>query len=447
MFPSALLLNNIGSCQASMNVCRAEAVSTSCSGPLDAAGAEISGDLGWLNTSFPGTKNSDVDSSEGIFLSDLSDKDNGRPPTRSSPTVSTVARAQHGSDTNDDACAEADQRAWFAYASALISAPSVQGRLHALLVRNSQDDCIMLQKQLKHGSNEDRVAVLSAMAPLAVPLATDMYGHYLVQRALRYEITFAQHLRGSVVPLALSEAGADVLIHVLESSDESQQRAVVDELLSSQLDETLLSKTALRVWQKVLAIRWTETSVPVRIRISVCATFRGRWAESISDETGSVLGQHLFDAAIVGDGDTCIAEVAARIRECACSSAGVAFVVYLMEHAGPATRDALSTKLLEHATPISLSPNGAKAVQCALRTCGEAFHEAYTTALCTSLHTRATSPARPLLVELAAAQHGLPILTLVRCESTYKVNAAADWGQCDTACCYCRHDTQAQHIS
>ena len=93
------------------------------------------------------------------------------------------------------------------------------------------------------------------------------------------------------------------------------------------------------------------------------------------------------------------------------------------EYGSPAIRECIAQRLISSAATVSLSSYGSKAVQCAQRHCGEVFQNKYADVLCrvTASHhetVRPKGPSRPLIIEVAAAQHGLPILTQLLTSTT-----------------------------
>ena len=294
--------------------------------------------------------------------------------------------------------------------------------LRDILVHHSQDASVRLQLQLKRGSTERREIILDAMKPLMVPLATDQYGQYLVQRALSIQKEMSQYLCGAIVPLTLSPCGVHVIMRVLDGP-EIWQNAVTKELLRDSLKTTLTTQHSMCVWQKIFNVRWSNTGMRSEIRDRIHDALRGQWADIANTETGSVLFQHLLANMMLSETDDAIEEVFQRFHECICHPWGVWVIQHLIEYGSPAIRECIAQRLISSAATVSLSSYGSKAVQCAQRHCGEVFQNKYADVLCrvTASHhetVRPKGPSRPLIIEVAAAQHGLPILTQLLTSTT-----------------------------
>lgn len=287
--------------------------------------------------------------------------------------------------------------------------------LRDILVSHSQDASVQLQLELKHASSERRELILCAMKPLMVPLATHEYGHFLVKRALGMRIEMAQHLHGSFVPLVLSPYGVHVVMRVLEGT-EIWQRAIAKELIHDSLKTTLTTQHSLCVWQKLFSVQWSDPGMQPEIRTCIHDALRGQWLSIANTETGSMLLQHLMKNMILRESDNGVQELLQHFVECVCHPSGVWVVQHMIEHGTSAMREYIAQRLLRSASAVSLSSYGSKAVQCAQRHCSESFQNQYADVLCRNAAShdgtsRSTGSYRPLLIDVAAAQHGLPILT------------------------------------
>lgn len=294
--------------------------------------------------------------------------------------------------------------------------------LRDILMHHNQDASVSLQLQLKRGTTERRELILNAMKPLMVPLATDQYGHYLVQRALSIRMEMSQYLCGAFVPLTLSPCGVHVIMRVLDGP-EIWQNVLTKELLQDSLKTTLTTQHSLCVWQKIFNVRWSNAGMRSEIRTRIHDALRGQWADVANTETGSVMFQYLLESMILCETDDGIQEVFQRFHECICHPWGVWVIQHLIEHGSPAIRECIAQRLISSAATVSLSSYGSKAVQCAQRHCGEVFQNQYADVLCqvtASNHetARPSGPCRPLIIEVAAAQHGLPILTQLLTSTT-----------------------------
>lgn len=294
--------------------------------------------------------------------------------------------------------------------------------LRDILVHHNQDASVRLQLQLKRSTTERCELILNAMKPLMVPLATDQYGHYLVQRALSIRKEMSQYLCGAFVPLTLSPCGVHVIMRVLDGP-EIWQDAVTKELLQDSLTTTLTTQHSMCVWHKIFNVRWSNAGMRSEIRARIHDALRGQWTDIAKTETGGVLFQYLLESMMLSEMDDGIQEIFQHFHECICHPWGVWVIQHLIEHGSPAIRECIAQRLICSAATVSLSPYGSKAVQCAQRHCGEVFQNQYADVLCrvtASQHekTRPSGPCRPLVIEVAAAQHGLPILTQLLTSTT-----------------------------
>ncbi|WFC96519.1 hypothetical protein MBRA1_003180 [Malassezia brasiliensis] len=278
-----------------------------------------------------------------------------------------------------------------------------------LLVQHSGAACVALQHCLKDDARAPEV--VSAVRRRLIPLASDTYGRFVVHRALGREPDLAWQLQGSFAILALSPHGALVVQRVLEVAKDARF-AVVHELLQTPLAQTLLHPCAAPVWQTVWALPW-DTEVRAHIAVAVHAHLQSRWLAVATDEVGSVLVQDLLRNGFVSASSACVAELLDHFVECVCDQYGVWVIQHLAEHGGRDMQDRIAQLLLRHAATVCLSPFGAKAVQVILRVSDASVSVALAERLCTPVGPGAAPSARPLLVDVALTQQGLPILAQV----------------------------------
>lgn len=279
-----------------------------------------------------------------------------------------------------------------------------------VLVQHSGAACIALQHCLKDDARAPEV--VPAVRRRLIPLATDAYGRFVVHRALGREPALAWQLQGSFAILALSPHGALVVQRVLEVAADVRF-AVLHELLQTPLAQTLLCSCAAPVWQTVWALPW-DAEVRAHIAAALHAHLQSRWLAVATDEVGSVLVQDLLRSGLVGASSACVAELLAHFVECVCNQYGVWVIQHLAEHGGRDVQDHVAQLLLRHAATVCLSPFGAKAVQVILRVSDASVSVALAERLCAPAGPASAPGARPLLVDVALTQQGLPILAQVR---------------------------------
>lgn len=150
------------------------------------------------------------------------------------------------------------------------------------------------------------------------------------------------------------------------------------------------------------------------IAAALHAHLQSRWLAVATDEVGSVLVQDLLRSGLVGASSACVAELLAHFVECVCNQYGVWVIQHLAEHGGRDVQDHVAQLLLRHAATVCLSPFGAKAVQVILRVSDASVSVALAERLCAPAGPASAPGARPLLVDVALTQQGLPILAQVR---------------------------------
>lgn len=292
------------------------------------------------------------------------------------------------------------------------SAPQQQSQEGSIC--SSVDACIELQKIVKQGPPAQVQAVFQLATSHLPALSMDSVGHYLVLRLLAHVPTLANHLLGHVSTLALSIHGVHVVEHLL-NRDENTQRSVVMRLLYGPLKDLLNASHCLPLWRKVLSLSWCGSRPPLRQRI--LGALHGQWLSVINSEHGSALVNVLLSTKTLHESDDGIQALFSQFQECVCHPWGVWTAQYLLEHGSEELQSNISARLLRGITIYALSAYGSKALQCAQRCCPNEFQSKLASAL---LHHSAPArpgarpvTQRPLLVDMAAAQHGLPVITQV----------------------------------
>jgi len=305
---------------------------------------------------------------------------------------------------------------------------TIQTKLRALLGSDRPELSAELQRILKHGTHTLRRSLLEHMQPILVPLAQDHLGHFVVLRALRMEPSLGQQLCSHTATLIRNPYGAHIVQHMLDQGTALREHAVAD-LLACDLGQVLLDPEALPVWRQVFSTAWTDPSIRPRLQRAVNEALRDKWVATANTEGGSALCQSLVEHHLLGEHDNGMQELLEHLLEIACHQWGVWVVQHMLEHGTATLRAAIAHRLLQAASVVSLSSYGGKAIQSALHRCGEAFQRAYAERLCQlsgPLRQPRTGNAalRPLLIDLAVAQHGLPIIAEVRCA----IHTALDHG-------------------
>lgn len=301
--------------------------------------------------------------------------------------------------------------------AALPDQVNIEAKLRALIGSDGPELSAELQRFLKHGSPALRSSLLEHMQTLLIPLAQDRFGHFLVMRALRLAPSLGTHLRGFSSTMIRHPYGAQVVLCMLGQETGLHDQVLTD-LLACHLREVLLLPEALPIWRKVFSTPWDDPCLLRRLRDAVNDALQGQWVATANSEDGSALCQSLVEHHWLRDHDSGVQELLEHFLDIACHQWGVWVIQHMLEHGTPIMRAAIAHLLLQTASIVSLSSYGSKAIQSALHWCGAPFQQPYAERLCQlsgpvrASRTSGTVP-RPLLIDLAAAQHGLPIITEV----------------------------------
>lgn len=287
--------------------------------------------------------------------------------------------------------------------------PPSQELVHQVIVQQSREACIELQKRLKKA--EKRNEVLKALYMLPIPLALDPLGCFVVERALGVDPKLAWKLQGSFAMLTISPHGEMVVQKALEG-EESLRRTVLKEILQTNLEQALFSSSALPIWRRIWALPW-DGEISAHLSAAIEAVFRKKWAKIAMQQSGGILIQDLIRAKLVGENSECIEELLENFLECVTHHHGVWVIQTLAEHGCESVRCRLAKHLLAHVADVCLSTYGAKVFQTIVRCTEPQIAIELADCLCRqSVHKHATF--RPLLVDLALTQQGLPIVAQVR---------------------------------
>ncbi|SPO39640.1 uncharacterized protein PSFLO_05121 [Pseudozyma flocculosa] len=275
-----------------------------------------------------------------------------------------------------------------------------------------QEASIVLQQQLKSGTADAKRSVVGLVKSCILALSHDRHGNFLVQRALGVDADLAWSLKGHFVELAMSQFGCHVVQRVLDG-EERVKMAVVEELLSSRLEESLTSRHSVHVWQKVLEIDWTHASFRSTIFAVMNRQMKGKWAKTARQETGSIICQNIFESADADEKSDCLQEVLAEAEECASNQWGVWVVQHIIEHGSDPEKKAALEGLLRSAVKLTLSQYGQKAIMSGLKSGDRTFVDKYVETLCEThpSGSSGTGSRRSALVDVALAPQGLQIVT------------------------------------
>ncbi|PWN34673.1 ARM repeat-containing protein [Meira miltonrushii] len=297
------------------------------------------------------------------------------------------------------------------------------------LTQDGQEASIKLQQKLKSQDAAQREAAMDAITPHLHQLAYCRHGNFLAQRAISLNRSLGWTFADTFVKLSLSQYGCHVVQKLLDLGSEDVRELIANELLNEKLEETIASRHAIHIWQKVLDTQWQEAGMRSKIVNTLNEVLRGKWADIALSETGSLICQNLFESGSDAETEECMLEVVDRVCECAMGQWGVWVVQYIIEHAGGEVKKKALDQMLSEATRLSMSQHGQKAIMTAIRARNPSFLAAYIDILCENevacpcpeenvSSTHNASSRRSVLVDVATCTHGDQIVTQLLTSST-----------------------------
>lgn len=297
------------------------------------------------------------------------------------------------------------------------------------LTPDGQEASIRLQQKLKSQDPTQREVAMVAIAPHLHQLAYCRHGNFLVQRAISLDLSLGWTFAETFVKLSLSQYGCHVVQKLLDLGSEDVREMIANELLTEKLEETIASRHAIHIWQKVLDTQWNEAKVRIKIIDTLNSTLRGKWADVAMSETGSLICQNLFESGTASETEECMLEVVERVCECATGQWGVWVVQYIIEHASGEVKKKALSQMLPEAPRLSMSQHGQKAIMTAIRARNPSFLKAYIDVLCeyevtypspeeSNVCNHNSPNRRSILVDVATCTHGDQIVTQLLTSAT-----------------------------
>lgn len=137
------------------------------------------------------------------------------------------------------------------------------------------------------------------------------------------------------------------------------RRKVTEELLRSQLDQTMTSRNSIHVWQQILETEWTDSNFRKHMFSTINEQLKGKWTFVATQETGSIICQNIFESAKdKAEKQECMQEVLANLEECAPNQWGIWVVQHVIEHGDDQERATAFDGLLKSAITLTLSSYG-----------------------------------------------------------------------------------------
>ncbi|KAG5355016.1 Meiotic coiled-coil protein 2 [Yarrowia sp. B02] len=205
---------------------------------------------------------------------------------------------------------------------------------------NDQQASIFLQQKLKGGSEDIRESIIDSVTALCIPLVTNRFGNFLVQRSIEYASSAKRSLLVRQMVGQMSDLSVDIFgCHVVQKAldfteDEDLKRQLVDDLLESVAD-TINHKYACHVWQRVFELDKGMRSA--HFMQSVIESLRGRWLDISSSESGSLVIQTMVQNCTYEELalNNALDEISSAVKDLAVSRWGSWVVRQLCSMNGP----------------------------------------------------------------------------------------------------------------
>ncbi|RUS16918.1 armadillo-type protein, partial [Endogone sp. FLAS-F59071] len=268
--------------------------------------------------------------------------------------------------------------------------------VHRVVQHTDQQASVSLQQKLKWGPADHREAIFSAVLAQALPLMTNRFGNFVVQRCFEFGTpqqaeTLAGVICGKVLALACDPFGCHVVQKELKAT-------IVSEFFRK-IPDTIVHKYACHVWQKVFELHWNS---PPAVMKYVNAAVAGQWQQVALDETGSLVVQNIFENCPEHEKRPVVAEILEHVVTIAKGQWGNWVIQHLLENGAPDDRSRVLQIIMDEAVQMCLDQFSSKVVEKALRVGGsEAVDK-----LIQKLLTSHPSHTRILLIDIASDQYG-----------------------------------------
>ncbi|GAA5989611.1 hypothetical protein JCM11641_002763 [Rhodosporidiobolus odoratus] len=237
-----------------------------------------------------------------------------------------------------------------------------QAFVRRILVNNDQQCSLFLQQRVRTTSPERRVQLFEAAGQHVLDLAFSKFGNFLVSRCLeagdlQLAKTYEQSMSGHFLQLSLDPFGCHVVQKLLDCGDSLTKSKIIEELMPH--PSALTQKNAGHVWNRVL-----NTSNPPTLYRRLAEMGKGKWAEVVKDDGGSLIVQHILEDWAEAHTSLVAREVLEKVKEVARTACGSFVLSRLID------RNALPfcSKIMQAATQLALDNFGAKMVDKSVRT-------------------------------------------------------------------------------
>ncbi|TIA89645.1 hypothetical protein E3P99_01981 [Wallemia hederae] len=249
-----------------------------------------------------------------------------------------------------------------------------------IIVKTDQQASIFLQQKLKSLKRPNLDYLVDAVLHRALPLSTNRFGNFLIQRILdiddiSYKLRIVNSVAGQMEGIAMNSYGTHVLQKLLSTSPEHVKLLIINELLEKNVAQGMIHKNASHVWSKVLEvcvrISKGDTLTPQinwiiyspNIMATVNAAMKGKWVNCANTDTGSLIIQTVL---LKEDSGACFNEILNNITACAINKWGSTVVQYLIEKASDASLARVTTLLIYSYKQLSVDFHGARCLLAAL---------------------------------------------------------------------------------
>ncbi|KAF3921452.1 hypothetical protein ABW21_db0205179 [Orbilia brochopaga] len=267
-----------------------------------------------------------------------------------------------------------------------------------VVMQNDQGASVFLQHKLKDFDHpEHKIEIINAIVDKALPLMTNRFGNFLVQRCFEYGEPYhveaiMKIIKNRVVQLSMDAFGCHVIQRALDTVPEPFKVVVIQELLHH-IPETVMHRYACHVWQKLFEVRWVGT--PPQIMKYMNEALAGMWPEIAMGETGSLVVQNIFENCLEDDKRPCVNEVLGNLDMIARGQFGNWCIQHICEHGQPRDQSVALDMVLHNAVEYSMDQYASKVVEkCLKSSVAPGFLDRYLERVCEG---RADRPRLPII--------------------------------------------------
>ncbi|EOR01771.1 Meiotic coiled-coil protein 2 [Wallemia ichthyophaga EXF-994] len=232
-----------------------------------------------------------------------------------------------------------------------------------IIIKTDQQASIFLQQKLKSLERPQLDLLVDAVLNRALPLSTNRFGNFLIQRILdvediSYKLRIVNAISGQIEGVAMNSYGTHVLQKLLATSPEHVKAGYI---MNKNVAQGVTHKNASHVWSKALEIKWLIYTP--HIMPTVNAAMKGRWVHCANTDTGSLIIQSILGKDGAG---ACFNEILDNITSCALNKWGSTVVQYLIERASESSLARVTTLLIYSYKQLSVDFYGARCLMACL---------------------------------------------------------------------------------